>query len=219
MGTWGRILLPVALVLAISPVAPAHVAPEPTWVPDVSYHTTTDGRIIAERRPGCRAFVYGDNRMGRPPKGMSPDRFYQYDDVIVEAAQTYGIDPVFLKAILEVESGFRQRVVSRAGAMGIGQIMPGTASLLGVRNPFDPVEAIWGSAAHLRRTADAFKTQNMVILASGYNAGDKAVERTLARISRTSRHPDLLSLVPVNRETPGYVQKVIWTWDRLHRGR
>lgn len=208
-----------ALLLPSCVVVEARVAPAPDWSPDVTYHTTVDGRVIADRRPDCRAFVFGDNRMGRVPRGMTSDRFYQYDDVIVEAAKTYGIDPVFLKAILEVESGFRQRVVSRAGAMGIGQIMPGTARLLGVKNPFDPVEAIWGSAAHLRRTADAFKTQNMVILASGYNAGDKAVSRTLARVSRTTRHPDLLSLVPTNKETPGYVKKVLWTWDRIHRGR
>jgi len=185
---------------------------------DVLYNISTDGRILASRRPDCPAFVFGDHRMGHPPKGIPPERYYQWDAVIVAAAKTYGIDPVLLKAILETESGFQWRVVSKAGAQGIGQLMPDTARRLGVKNPFDPNEAIWGSAAHLRQTADRFKTQNMVILASAYNAGDGAVASTLARVAKRERFPDLLRMVPVNAETPGYIQKVLWTWDRIHRG-
>lgn len=211
----------VALSLLLSWGAPSP-AGMPLHEPEVSYHTTDDGRLVAIRRADSPAFVFGagDPRMGRAPKRFrsKAEDFYRYDATIVEAATTYGLDPVFIKAILEAESSYSPRVVSHAGAQGVVQLMPSTAKRLGVKNPFDPFEAIWGAAAHLRRTADAFQTQNMVVLAGAYNAGDPAMRKALLRAKAEGR-TDLLNLVPRNKETPGYVRRVLWIWDRIHRGR
>lgn len=195
------------------------LAAAPGRAVDVSYQWSRDGRWVARRDPASVAFVFRDGvRMGRPPRGVSADDWYRYDPDIVQASVVYGVDPVLVKSILWVESHFGRRAVSRAGALGIAQLMPSTARRLGVQNPFDPHEAIWGSAAYLRRTADSFVTQNMVVLVAAYNSGDPAVRAAVKRVRR-SGDKRLLSLVPQNKETPGYVNKVLWEWDRIHRGR
>lgn len=186
---------------------------------EVVYQVNSKGQWLCYRSPKSAAFINKDGLyLGYPPKGIPSERYYAYDKTIVAAATTYGIDPAFLKAILETESRFVANAKSRAGAEGVAQLMPDTARRLGVKNPFDPHEAIWGSAAHLRRTADLFRTANMVILASGYNAGDGAVEKTLKRIKGGINNPHLLDMVPHNKETPGYIQSVLWRFDRIHRG-
>jgi soluble lytic murein transglycosylase-like protein len=201
----------------------------------IIYRAGSDGRLVAKRNPASAAYPYRDGlRLGLPPRGWTPQRWYLYDSTIQAASATYGLDPALVKAILWCESRFNPLAKSRAGAEGVGQLMPGTARRLGVRNPYDPQECIWGTAAHLRRTADAFHTMNMAVLASGYNAGDGAVQvkllgllhgrgGTLSPAAALSAvvegGADLGAVVPNNRETPGYVRDVLWCWDRIHTGR
>lgn len=185
--------------------------------PDVTYEWSRDGRWVARRKADCLAYPYRDTRIGLPPPRFSPERWHAMDATIRAAAERYGLDPVLLKAILWVESRFAPAAVSHKGARGIGQLMPGTAKMLGVKNPEDPWECIWGAAAHLRRTADLFKTQNMVILAAGYNSGDGAVKGALKR-AKSENDNRLMQLIPRNKETPKYVEDVLWVFDRIHRG-
>jgi soluble lytic murein transglycosylase-like protein len=98
-------------------------------------------------------------------------------DAIFEAAgRRYNLSPNLLKAVARVESNFRPHVVSRAGAMGVMQLMPGTAQGLGVTDPFDPEQNIMGGARYLRQLLDRFNGDLRVAL-SAYNGGQGRVGR------------------------------------------
>ncbi len=80
-----------------------------------------------------------------------------YDQLFQQAGQQYGVDPVLLKAIAQTESGLDPKAVSSQGAVGLMQIMPGTAKSLGV-DPTDPVQAIPGAARLMRENIDRYKS-------------------------------------------------------------
>lgn len=208
---------PLILVgcLALSSVGPAAVPPAPDR--QVWYERSRDSRWVCVRSLTSIAYPYGDHRLGYPPRHCDPGRWWQFDEVIQHAAQVYGLDPALIKSILWIESRFVPQARSVKGALGVGQLMPGTAKNLGVQHPEDPNECIWGTAAYLRRTADQFDTMNMVILTGSYNSGPKAVAKALQRAQREGDN-HLMQLIPRNKETPGYVSDVLWTWDRIHRG-
>jgi hypothetical protein len=97
-----------------------------------------------------------------------------YAHEITEAANRYGIPERLVTALIRAESGFNPRAVSRKGAQGLMQLMPSTASVLGVRNSFDPRENIEGGVRHLRGLLDRFPG-NLSFAIAAYNAGEKAV--------------------------------------------
>ena len=114
-------------------------------------------------------------------------------DAIFEAAgQKYNISPNLLKAIAKVESGFQPNATSPAGAMGIMQLMPGTARGLGVNDPYDPEQSIMGGANFLRQMLDQFGDVQLALAA--YNAGPNNVTK--------------YGGIPPFNETQNYVKKV-----------
>jgi soluble lytic murein transglycosylase-like protein len=117
-----------------------------------------------------------------------------YDDLIVKHAQANNLRPDLVRAVVQVESGFNPGAVSPKGAMGLMQLMPATASQLGVRAPFDPEENIRGGTNYLRQLLDRFAGNEELALAA-YNAGPMAVDRYGAK-------------VPPYQETRDYVRKV-----------
>jgi len=104
-------------------------------------------------------------------KGQQPTH---YEPIIQEAARLYQLPPALILAVTRVESGFNPNVVSNKGAMGLMQLMPGTAVRMGVQNPFDPRENLLGGARYLRVLANMFGGDIMLTVA-GYNAGENAV--------------------------------------------
>lgn len=96
--------------------------------------------------------------------------------VIIREARRHNISPVLLKAVLHTESNFKNYAVSRAGAMGLGQLMPGTARYLGVKDPFSPHQNIRGAAKYLSMLKKNFKSLDLVLAA--YNAGPGTVSRS-----------------------------------------
>lgn len=118
----------------------------------------------------------------------------QYDQLIDQAATRYGVDPAILHGLIQQESGFDPNATSSAGAVGLTQLMPGTASSLGVTNPSDPVQSIEGGARYLSQMMGEFGGNTADALAA-YNAGAGAVQR--------------YGGVPPYAETQGYVAKVM----------
>ena len=104
------------------------------------------------------------------------DRRSKYDDVIERYAAQHGVDPVLVRAVIQVESNFNMKCVSNKGARGLMQLMPGTAKRYGVKNIDDPEENIRGGIRFLAYLQRLFRDDLRRILA-GYNAGENAVLR------------------------------------------
>jgi len=109
----------------------------------------------------------------------------------------YNIDPHLIKAVIRTESGFNHRAISRKGAQGLMQLMPGTAEDLRVDNPFNPGENIDGGVRYLRSLLDTFDG-NLILSLAAYNAGPGLVKRTGG--------------VPRIPETIDYVRKVLFNY-------
>ncbi|MGA9284863.1 MAG: lytic transglycosylase domain-containing protein [Solirubrobacteraceae bacterium] len=128
----------------------------------------------------------------------------QYDPLIEQAAARYGVDPAVLHGLIQQESGFDPEAQSSAGASGLTQLMPGTASSLGVTNPLNPAESIEGGARYLSQMMSRFGGNTEDALAA-YNAGPGAVQQ--------------YGGVPPYAETQSYVQKVLGYADAYRQAR
>ena len=104
------------------------------------------------------------------------ERTGAYDDLIAEAASAYDVPFAFIKGVIRVESNFNPHAISSAGAQGLMQLMPSTAKGLGVRDPFDPRENIFGGAKLLRNLIDRYDGDINLVLAA-YNVGGVAVKK------------------------------------------
>jgi soluble lytic murein transglycosylase-like protein len=99
----------------------------------------------------------------------------RYRTLLAEAARKYQLPIALLTAVLETESAGNARAVSAAGAQGLMQLIPRTQARVGVSDPFDPRESIFGGARYLRDLADRFD-ENLVLVIAAYHAGERAVE-------------------------------------------
>ncbi|HEX4711108.1 lytic transglycosylase domain-containing protein [Phenylobacterium sp.] len=126
-----------------------------------------------------------------------------YGEAISAAADLYGLDPKLLHALVVVESAYRPDARSPAGAGGLTQLMPETASSLGVRDRFDPTENVTGGAAYLARQMLRFGDLRLALAA--YNAGP-------GRVVALGRVPNL-------GETRAYVAAVVDCYLALTAGR
>ncbi len=100
----------------------------------------------------------------------------QLEALIRKYAQIYGVDPSLVRAVMRHESGFKATAVSPKGAQGLMQLMPGTAALMGVKNPLDPEQNIAGGVGYLRNCLDRFQ-HNVPLAVAAYNAGPESVAR------------------------------------------
>ena len=105
--------------------------------------------------------------------GLAPGT--PYASLFARAADRHGVSPTLLAAVAKQESGFDARAVSPAGAQGLMQLMPATAAGLGVRNSFDPAQAVDGAARLLKDLLSEFGRVDLALAA--YNAGPGAVKR------------------------------------------
>lgn len=141
-------------------------------------------------------------RKGRSSSRTRParrQRWQQLQPVIEEAALRYQLPPSFIRAVMQVESNFQPDVVSVDGAIGLMQLMPGTAAGMGVRDPYDPRENVLGGARYLRVLANMFNG-DLVLTVAAYNAGHGAVAK--------------YDGVPPYPETRRYVQNVLRLYYR-----
>jgi hypothetical protein len=120
--------------------------------------------------------------------------FKDYEEIAHLKAAEHNLDPSLVKAVIKAESNWNSAALSSKGAMGLMQLMPGTASLLSVNNPYDPVENIDGGVRYLKYLLAKFNGDVSLALA-GYNAGPNAVDRYGA--------------IPPYAETKEYVARVL----------
>ena len=161
-------------------------------------HRVEDGLLVL--------VLKGGGEMGIPPdavRGFVPDEVLDevaglaggdLRELAAATARRHGLDPDLVRAVVSVESGFRPQAVSPKGAQGLMQLMPRTASSLGVKDAFDPAQNLDGGTRHLGQLLTLYGGDLARALAA-YNAGEGAVHR----------HGG----VPPYRETRAYVKKVL----------
>jgi soluble lytic murein transglycosylase-like protein len=116
------------------------------------------------------------------------------EPLITRHSDAQALDPKLVKAVIQAESGYNVRALSNKGAIGLMQLMPATASLLNVQNPYDPDDNIRGGTRYLRQMIDRFAGK-LELAVAAYNAGPGAVER----------HGG----IPPFAETKAYVKRVL----------
>ena len=140
----------------------------------------------------------GAPAVGGDWKSRLPAAGRKWADQIEAAATKHGVDPRLLASLVKAESGFRQEARSHAGAIGLAQLMPGTARGLGV-DPYNAVQNLEGGAKFLKAMLDQFGRNDLALAA--YNAGP-------ARVQRAGGIPNI-------RETQAYVPKVLRFYEQL----
>ncbi len=124
----------------------------------------------------------------------------RYDRIVDEVSRAHGIESALLHAVISVESRYNPKALSKRGAAGLMQLMPGTAKRYGVTDAFDPAQNLGGGAKYLRHLLKMFDSDVGLALAA-FNAGEHAVVKHGNRI-------------PPYRETLRYVPKVLDYYQR-----
>lgn len=154
---------------------------------DVKIGTGPDGRkVIYNESPAQHARRYAARLAPVPENELVP--------LIERHSVAQNLDPRLVRAVIQAESGYNRRALSNKGAMGLMQLMPATAKLLRVGDPWDADENVRGGTAYLRQLLNRFEGRLEWAVAA-YNAGPGAVER----------HGG----IPPYRETREYVRRVL----------
>lgn len=126
----------------------------------------------------------------------------EIDAFVREAASKYQLDPDFVASVIKAESNFNPHATSRKGAQGLMQLMPQTASRLGLKDAFDPQANVEAGTAHLNALLNQYHNDPIKALAA-YNAGSHRVQQYHG--------------VPPYRETRAYVAKIIRDFNSRKR--
>lgn len=129
---------------------------------------------------------------------------FKLDSLINHFADKFKLDRALVKAVIKVESDFNPRVTSSKGAQGLMQLMPETAREIGVSNPFDPSDSIYGGSFYLRRMLDSFDL-NLDHALAAYNAGPSAVRK--------------YGGIPPYEETRNYVKRVKYYYNYYRKAK
>jgi soluble lytic murein transglycosylase-like protein len=162
-----------------------------------------EGTLHVDDRPPARSSA----RKAAPARPAEPQRWWERrsdapPDQIDHAAQLYNIPAELVRAVIAVESAGDAGAISHKGALGLMQLMPGTAGQMYVVDPVDPAQNIFGGTRYLRYLANQFGGDMMLVLAA-YNAGPDAVRKYKG--------------VPPFEETRLYVRKVMSHYYELKR--
>jgi hypothetical protein len=122
-------------------------------------------------------------------------RLTPYTDLIVNTAQAYGVDPILVEALVQVESNYEPRARSSRGAMGLMQLMPSVVKEYRVRNAYDPKANVEAGVQKLKSLLEKYGAEGVNLALAAYNAGEGAVAK--------------FNGVPPYRETQSYVTRIL----------
>ena len=154
---------------------------------------------IAVREDGVKV-IFNEPSISRARRfadQLMPIPFTAMAEAIERHAADRDIDPKLVRAVIQAESGYNVEALSNKGAMGLMQLMPGTAQHLGVKDPWDFDQNIGGGTAYLRQLVDRFG--DFALAVAAYNAGPEAVAK--------------YSGIPPYAETREYVRRVMKLFD------
>jgi soluble lytic murein transglycosylase-like protein len=172
---------------------------------DIAVRDEGEVGIVLSNVDGSGADVLpGRKRAPAGARALPPAaRAEPFMPLVRAAAQAHDLPEALLRALIEVESGFDPRAVSPKGALGLTQLMPGTARALGVADPRDPGASIDGGARHLKDLL-ARHGNDVALALAAYNAGEGAVQRAGG--------------IPPFIETRAYVPRVLVRYHQLQSG-
>ncbi len=137
----------------------------------------------------------------RKSSTLKPFNNSSFDKLILQHSRNHGVDPSLIKAVMKAESNFNPHAVSHKGAQGLMQLMPDTARLMRVGDPFDPDENIKGGTRYLKLLDETF-LGNLDLVLAAYNAGPQRVI-------------DHRMNVPPIEETRNFIRRVKYYYQRL----
>jgi hypothetical protein len=137
--------------------------------------------------------------LSAPSAGKTPHSAQEMNEVITAVSSRHHLDPDLINSVIHAESGFNPRAVSPKGAQGLMQLMPRTASQLGVADAFDPGANVEGGTRYLRELLERYNFDLVKALAA-YNAGPQRVEQYHG--------------VPPYYETQAYVARIVRDFNR-----
>jgi soluble lytic murein transglycosylase-like protein len=138
---------------------------------------------------------------GRPAFSIDRDGA---EKLVREAADRHNVDPALVRAVIQTESNWNSSAISRRGAVGLMQLMPGTAQRFGVNEFYNPQQNVEAGVKYLKTLLERYDG-NLDLALAAYNAGEGAVDRAHG--------------IPAFRETRNYVQKVQSAYRRPGSGR
>jgi soluble lytic murein transglycosylase-like protein len=207
MKTWKRIpILPAVTLIAVSVLCTQPVRAE------ILISTTNAGTVNSSNiqinsdhatmnlKLATQIVVVRETYTGKPLYHIA-DKIL-YDRMVNNIARTYGLESALLHAVISVESRYSPKAVSKAGAIGLMQLMPETAKRYGVADPLDPLQNLRGGARYLRYLLKKYDNDRNLALAA-YNAGEASVAKYGNQIPP---YPETTNYVP---RVMGYYRKYL----------
>jgi soluble lytic murein transglycosylase-like protein len=166
--------LPCLTLLAILAVA------VPAQAQIYSWRDANGNLVVSNIRPAdtgsVKSYAVPKASAVRATRYATLERSRMYDDLIAEHARLNGVRTDLVRAVMQVESAFNPSARSPKGAMGLMQLMPETARLYGVSNPYNPAENVRAGVKYIRALLDRYEGNEELALAA-YNAGPGAVDK------------------------------------------